>query len=216
MSETCKDEREGRPIGSGGFALETIPRTYVQQISSALSERCPVCSAEPDARCTNLDGSPKRVNAGSHRARIRLAVRSRAESEGTGAGVLPDEDQPSRAADSRWWRNHANCRDVDPEVMQPEHATPDQVEQAASVCRGCPVFAQCDAERRAQLYPFGMWAGQWFGDLPVARAAACGDCGKELPPNPWKGRPRQWCNSTCRKRALRKRREAEAQQAVSA
>jgi hypothetical protein len=86
---------------------------------------------------------------------------------------------------SEAWQNEAQCRDVDPDFMQPEVATPVQVAEAKAYCFGCPVFEQCAEAAYAQRSPesgeniaYGVWAGEWFGDLPrVPAAEVCGICG---------------------------------------
>ena len=61
------------------------------------------------------------------------------------------------------WQNRANCRDVDPDLMQPEAATAEEVAEALAVCEGCPVRAQCLALAESQGHAFGAWGGMWLG-----------------------------------------------------
>lgn len=78
------------------------------------------------------------------------------------------------------WQNRANCRDVGPDLMQPEVATADQVAAALAVCEGCPVRAQCLALAKSQADPYGVHAGRWFGPPPRDPS---------LPPCEWCGAP---------------------------
>lgn len=71
---------------------------------------------------------------------------------------------PDQDAD---WRALANCRDVDPDVMQPEVAAPEDVEEAKAHCAGCPVLEQCRQLALSQGDgAYGVHAGEWFGTPP--------------------------------------------------
>lgn len=88
------------------------------------------------------------------------------------------------------WQNQAQCRDVEPDVMQPEVASPAQVAQARAVCDGCPVIDACRATAADQRSPetgkntaYGVWAGVWWGPAPrVPAAEVCGQCGDPAEP----------------------------------
>jgi WhiB family redox-sensing transcriptional regulator len=59
-------------------------------------------------------------------------------------------DTPPRArflapADDRW-RQHAKCRDADPEMFFPEPSDAAMARAAVAVCRSCPVTEQCLAD----------------------------------------------------------------------
>lgn len=74
------------------------------------------------------------------------------------------------------WQNRANCRGVDPERMQPEVATLEDIAQAKAVCVGCPVLEQCRELAGSMPDAYGVWAGQWLGPLPLAARSRCAWC----------------------------------------
>lgn len=107
------------------------------------------------------------------------------------------------------WQDHANCRGEDPEFMQPERASDEDVELAKSVCIGCPVFAKCQesaesqgADPAGEAGAYGVWAGEWWGSPPKQAAQPCKACGAELEA-PATGRAREFCDATCRQRHRR-------------
>ena len=60
------------------------------------------------------------------------------------------------------WREHAACRDEDPELFFPTGTTGPalaQVEQAKAVCRRCPVTAQCLQWALKHGEDAGVWGG---------------------------------------------------------
>lgn len=60
------------------------------------------------------------------------------------------------------WRHHAACRTHDPELFFPiGDAGPAllQIEEAKTVCRGCPVVERCLAWGRDTGMEFGVWGG---------------------------------------------------------
>lgn len=91
---------------------------------------------------------------------------------------------------SEHWQDWARCRNEDPNVMQPEVATAEQIAEAIAVCNGCPVLEQCRASALAQRSPetgkntaYGVWAGEWLGDKPRTPAAeVCSTCGDASAP----------------------------------
>lgn len=56
------------------------------------------------------------------------------------------------------WENAA-CRSVDPELFFVEIGNSVKAAQAKSVCRGCPVKAQCLEYAVNWRIPFGIWGG---------------------------------------------------------
>lgn len=60
------------------------------------------------------------------------------------------------------WRSRAACLDEDPELFFPIGSTGpavEQTERAKSVCRGCPVAAQCLDWALATNQDAGVWGG---------------------------------------------------------
>jgi hypothetical protein len=101
----------------------------------------------------------------------------------------------------------ANCRGVDPDTMQPEAATPDELEQAMRFCVGCPVAAECRDLAEGQTYAYGIHAGKWYGAPPVnPEVVQCRWCGGDVPGSV----AREYCGSTCRNAAWRARRAVSA------
>lgn len=97
------------------------------------------------------------------------------------------------------WQADANCRDTNPDVMQPEVASDEDVNEAKAVCKGCPVRLQCLELAKSQPDPYGVHAGQWFGHKP-APVVCCAWCSTPLTAQ---RSTRSYCNDTCRKRASR-------------
>lgn len=107
------------------------------------------------------------------------------------------------------WRAAANCLQTDPNTMQPEVATPDEVAMALRLCDGCPVRRQCRELAESQVGAYGVHAGEWFGDPPANPAMVqCGWCGDDMDPGP--RRTRTYCSTGHRVAAFR------AREAVSA
>lgn len=103
------------------------------------------------------------------------------------------------------WRHRANCRGADPDFMAPEAATPDDLAAALGMCVNCPVSRECDALRAEQAEPYGVWAGEWFGDPPAnPELSQCQWCGDDIE-NGSRGVARVYCGGTCRQRARRAR-----------
>lgn len=112
-------------------------------------------------------------------------------------------------SDRRAWVKLGNCRATDPATMQPEVATPDEVETAKAVCHGCPVFDQCRTEARADSGAYGVWAGDWYGQPPRDPSRRpCQWCAGDLPEDA--GPAARYCGDACRQAASRARRDAAA------
>ncbi len=61
------------------------------------------------------------------------------------------------------WRNHAACRDADPNLFFPTGSTGPallQIEEAKTVCRSCPVEQTCLAWALSTGQYTGVWGGQ--------------------------------------------------------
>lgn len=110
------------------------------------------------------------------------------------------------------WHNQAACRGMDPDAMQPEVASAEEVAEAIAVCGFCPVRAQCAELAEAQPDAYGVWGGRWWGDPPKAVAVPCEWCGKEvdLSNQGRGGRPRMYCGQVCKNSASRARRSASS------
>lgn len=78
----------------------------------------------------------------------------------------------------RDWRDRANCLQVDPDDMQPEVATPEDVELARRVCAFCPVRVECKALADGQYEAYGIHAGEWYGEAPRLPERECEHCGE--------------------------------------
>jgi WhiB family redox-sensing transcriptional regulator len=69
--------------------------------------------------------------------------------------------QPPRELNDDW-RDHAACRDTDPEVFFPTGTTGaaiEQIEQAKAICRECPVQAPCLDFALNTNQDSGVWGG---------------------------------------------------------
>lgn len=103
---------------------------------------------------------------------------------------------------SHQWRDDANCRDTDPNTMQPESATADELAAAFRVCTGCPVLEQCRQLAEDQLGAYGIHAGTWWGDLPAnPEVPVCQWCLEQ----PAKGTRATYCSTRCQVAAWRAR-----------
>lgn len=69
------------------------------------------------------------------------------------------------------WRDHAACRDVDPELFFPVGKSGpalEQVEKAKSICWRCPVSAPCRDWAIATAQDGGIWGGLTEDERRVA------------------------------------------------
>jgi len=103
------------------------------------------------------------------------------------------------------WMDQAACLGEDPDRMQPEVATDDEVAQTiADNCARCPVMEEC-AQLAVSQVPgaFGIHGGQWFGEPPKRPGAAhCGWCGRVMASERSTSR---YCGGACRVNAYRAR-----------
>jgi WhiB family redox-sensing transcriptional regulator len=74
------------------------------------------------------------------------------------------EARQETPADStrRAWRDDALCRETDPEAFYPDRG--ESAQEALSVCRRCPVTAECLAFALAHDERFGVWGGTTEAD----------------------------------------------------
>jgi hypothetical protein len=110
------------------------------------------------------------------------------------------------------WRDDAQCLGLDPDRMQPEVATTEDVEAAKRVCgKGtflqCPVLREClelalsqRAPESGQITAYGVHAGEWFGESPRLPERACDHCGELFPVQRSTAR---FCKAACRQAAGR-------------
>lgn len=104
------------------------------------------------------------------------------------------------------WQQLARCRNEDPEFMQPEFATPEQVEEAKAVCIGCEVRVQCRELAKGQPAAYGVHAGEWWGEGPRRpKLRACGWCEGEMDDA---AASAEYCSTRCRVAAHRARRKS--------
>jgi hypothetical protein len=109
------------------------------------------------------------------------------------------------------WRRWARCRSEDPNTMQPEVATVDQLEDAMRVCVGCPVRRECRdlAERYGSAY--GVHDGEWFGPLPADPSAGrCEWCQGPVVTDAGHQATARYCRGRCRVAAHRARSKLSA------
>ncbi len=71
----------------------------------------------------------------------------------------PPAARPSVSMRDEDWRVHAACRGADPEIWFPVKSAASESEQAARICRGCPVRAQCLHHALAFCEQYGVWGG---------------------------------------------------------
>lgn len=57
------------------------------------------------------------------------------------------------------WRDHAACREEDPELFFPVGNRDSSTDLALSICQDCPVLAQCRREALEIPIPHGIWGG---------------------------------------------------------
>ena len=55
------------------------------------------------------------------------------------------------------WHRDAACRGLDTDIFFPERG--ELITQATSVCKGCPVRVECEAQARDQKEDQGIWGG---------------------------------------------------------
>ncbi|MDQ1034222.1 WhiB family redox-sensing transcriptional regulator [Streptomyces sp. V3I8] len=75
------------------------------------------------------------------------------------------------------WREDAECRTVDPDLFFPIGNTGPalvQIEDAKSVCRRCPVQAQCLEWALETGQSIGVWGGRSEGERRALRRRAGG------------------------------------------
>jgi WhiB family transcriptional regulator, redox-sensing transcriptional regulator len=76
--------------------------------------------------------------------------------------ISPSAAAASPACDRPDWRNHAACRDADPELFFADsdtRASRAQVKTAKLICRSCPVSATCLNWALASGQEAGIWGG---------------------------------------------------------
>jgi len=104
------------------------------------------------------------------------------------------------------WRDRANCLAVDPNSMQPERATLEEVHDAKRVCGGCPVRLQCRQLAESQVPAYGIHDGRWFGPDPVWLVEKqCEHCGAAFRTERDGNRAARFCRQSCQKAAWRSR-----------
>lgn len=102
---------------------------------------------------------------------------------------------------ARDWRARAYCLDVDPEDMQPEVATPEDVELAKRVCLGCPVWRECRELANSQVGgAYGIHNGVWYGEPPRLPERECEHCGEVFAVQ---RSTAAYCGANCRQAARR-------------
>ena len=75
--------------------------------------------------------------------------------------ALPLSAEPFSIEDDEW-RDHAACRDTNPDLFFPVGTTGpaiEQIEQAKAVCRTCPSQAPCLEFALATNQDSGVWGG---------------------------------------------------------
>lgn len=98
------------------------------------------------------------------------------------------------------WRDSAACATEDPNKMQPDVATPAQLQTALEVCDSCPVWDEC-RELAETTDAYGVHAGEWYGDPPAdPTTELCDWCGEVE-----RRATASYCSTTCRVRAHRAR-----------
>jgi len=61
------------------------------------------------------------------------------------------------------WRDHAECRQYDPELFFPERYTDQrEIRVAISICNRCEVIAECSKYRKQIKARNGIWAGKHY------------------------------------------------------
>lgn len=60
------------------------------------------------------------------------------------------------------WMDRAVCRGHDPELFFPQPWDSTRAAKAVSVCRTCPVMAECHTYRKRINAHTGIWHGEWF------------------------------------------------------
>jgi WhiB family redox-sensing transcriptional regulator len=78
----------------------------------------------------------------------------------------------------RWeWQLHGSCRGLDSSLFfHPEHergaARHAREERAKTICRGCPVLAECRRHALAVREPYGVWGAMTADERRRALAAS--------------------------------------------
>lgn len=109
------------------------------------------------------------------------------------------------------WREHAACRDADPETFFPDKGFDydRQVAEALEFCRRCPVTAEClEAGRNEKV---GIWGGKPPRDRKPKRDLFdgwCQVCDGRIYRKSREGAPSVYCSNACRQRAYKQRRTA--------
>ncbi len=73
------------------------------------------------------------------------------------------------------WQERAACVGEDPQLFFPDGngiQAYRKAEQAITICRSCPVIAQCEQYRRDTHSQFGVWAGRNHFPRPPRRRRA--------------------------------------------
>ncbi|MFJ6771775.1 WhiB family transcriptional regulator [Kitasatospora sp. NPDC091257] len=93
-----------------------------------------------------------------------------------------EEAQPPR----RDWREHALCREEDPELFFPVGTRGPalrQIAHAKAVCNRCPVRTECLQWALATKQEAGVWGGASQNELRAARRKHTKDLGRRGRPN---------------------------------
>ena len=74
------------------------------------------------------------------------------------------------------WREHAACRQADPDLFFPIGSTGPalrQIDQAKRICQACPVQAPCLASALDHGLAFGIWGGTTEDERRAMWGALC-------------------------------------------
>jgi hypothetical protein len=98
---------------------------------------------------------------------------------------------------------------VDPDTMQPEAASADEIAQAIAVCEHCPLWNECRDLAESQFPDaYGVHAGKWWGPKPASRLVVrCQWCGTDVETDRTSVR---YCGPGCRMEARNARRAVSA------
>lgn len=80
------------------------------------------------------------------------------------------QEKNSHLFDPELWREKASCRDLDTAIFFAD--TPDGLETAKSICRGCPVRKECFDFALRTRQNYGVWGGENFDDAKRLRRNA--------------------------------------------
>jgi hypothetical protein len=105
-----------------------------------------------------------------------------------------------------------NCLGIE---MQPDRAGPNEVATLLRVCQGCPMWGDCREIAQSQTDPYGVHAGQWWGEPPAKpMAVACAWCdgpmGEDTQTHPARTSRGLYCKDACRRMAWRAKQAAAA------